>query len=122
MSNGARNVLPRWTLRTSSSPSGRILHLGAIVVATKVFASNVAQYFHVGDRGAATALFGWRDEIVLGDGGKIALNVKYLQEAMACIETKQVAISYTTANAPAVLRPVGGGSDYLHLIMPMRIP
>ena len=26
----------------------------AIVVATKVFAGNVAQYFHIGDRGAAT--------------------------------------------------------------------
>ncbi|MEN9936224.1 MAG: hypothetical protein RLZZ387_2803, partial [Chloroflexota bacterium] len=44
---------------------------------------------------------------VAGEGGQIALNVKYLGEALAVMGTAQVAFEMVTSQAPGVLRPVG---------------
>lgn len=57
---------------------------------------------------------------VAGEGGQIALNVKYLSEALTVIGTPQVAFEMVTAQAPGVLRPVGQ-AGYVHLIMPMAL-
>lgn len=57
---------------------------------------------------------------VAGEGGQIALNVKYLGEALAVMGTPQVAFEMVTSQAPGVLRPVGQ-SGYVHLIMPMAL-
>jgi DNA polymerase-3 subunit beta len=57
---------------------------------------------------------------VAGEGGQIALNVKYLGEALAVIGTPQVALEMVTAQAPGVLRPVGQ-NGYIHVIMPMAL-
>ncbi|MFV9507385.1 MAG: hypothetical protein AB4911_22770 [Oscillochloridaceae bacterium umkhey_bin13] len=57
---------------------------------------------------------------VAGEGGQIALNVKYLGEALAVIGTPQVALEMVTAQAPGVLRPVGQ-NGYVHVIMPMAL-
>ena len=57
---------------------------------------------------------------VAGEGGQIALNVKYLGEALTVIGTPQVAFEMVTAQAPGVLRPVGQ-NGYVHLIMPMAL-
>lgn len=61
------------------------------------------------------------DALLDGEGGKLALNVKYLQEALSVINSDQVALETQSPNSPGVFRPVGG-PDYLHLVMPMRIP
>lgn len=60
------------------------------------------------------------DGMVHGDGGQIALNVKFLTEALATIKTPHVAIETQTAQNPGVFKPVGA-DDYLHIVMPMTV-
>ena len=60
------------------------------------------------------------DGSVHGEGGQIALNVKYLSEALNAIKTAQVAVETQTAQSPAVLKPVGQ-DGYVHIIMPMSL-
>ena len=68
----------------------------------------------VGDnRGALDANIG-------GPGGQIALNVKYLADALAAMKTPQVALEFENAQSPAVFRPVGA-DGYVHVIMPMAV-
>lgn len=55
-----------------------------------------------------------------GSGVLIAFNVKYLREALEIIKTPNVALETSAANAPGVVRPVGG-DDFLHVIMPMHL-
>lgn len=63
---------------------------------------------------------GEMDGMVQGEGGQIALNVKYLADALAAIKTAQVAIEMQTAQNPGVFKPVGQ-EGYIHIIMPMTI-
>ncbi len=58
--------------------------------------------------------------LIDGDGGKLALNIKYFQEAINAIDTTEVALESQSPGSPGVFKPVGG-TDYLHLVMPMRI-
>ncbi|MCU0490727.1 MAG: DNA polymerase III subunit beta [Chloroflexaceae bacterium] len=60
------------------------------------------------------------DGMVTGEGGPIALNVKYLSEALAAIKTPQVALETQTPQSPGVFKPVGQ-DGYVHIIMPMSI-
>lgn len=55
-----------------------------------------------------------------GSGVLIAFNVKYLREALEVINTPNVALETSAANAPGVVRPVGE-DDFLHVIMPMHL-
>jgi DNA polymerase III subunit beta len=57
---------------------------------------------------------------ITGEGGQIALNIKFLQEALAAIETPQVAFEMQTASTPGVFRPVGDDS-LLVIVMPMTV-
>jgi DNA polymerase-3 subunit beta len=60
------------------------------------------------------------DGMVHGEGNRIALNVRYLQEAINAIKTAQVAIETQTEQNPAVFRPVGV-DGYIHIVMPMMV-
>lgn len=60
------------------------------------------------------------DAIVHGEPGAIAMNVKYLTEALAAMETTQIAIETNTAQTPGVFKPVGS-DGYIHIIMPMTM-
>lgn len=60
------------------------------------------------------------DGMVHGEGGPIALNVKYLSDALAAIKTAQVALETQTAQSPGVFKPVGQ-EGYIHIVMPMSI-
>jgi DNA polymerase-3 subunit beta len=60
------------------------------------------------------------DAMIHGEGGQIALNVKYLGDALAAMKTAQVALETQTAQSPGVLKPVGH-EGYVHIIMPMSI-
>ncbi|HWQ11261.1 MAG TPA: DNA polymerase III subunit beta [Roseiflexaceae bacterium] len=60
------------------------------------------------------------DGMVHGEGGQIALNVKFLAEAIGAIKTPQVALETQTAQNPAVFRPVGA-EGYVHIVMPMTV-
>jgi len=60
------------------------------------------------------------DGMVHGEGNRIALNVRYLQEAISAIKTAQVAIETQTEQTPAVFRPVGV-DGYIHIVMPMMV-
>ncbi|HSH79283.1 MAG TPA: DNA polymerase III subunit beta [Herpetosiphonaceae bacterium] len=57
---------------------------------------------------------------IAGEGGSIALNVKYLQEALNAIPTPQVALETQTPASPGVFRPVGM-EGYIHIVMPMTV-
>jgi DNA polymerase-3 subunit beta len=60
------------------------------------------------------------DALVGGEGGAIAMNVKFLTEALTAINTSQVAVEIQTSQNPGVFRPVGN-VDYTHVIMPMTM-
>jgi DNA polymerase-3 subunit beta len=60
------------------------------------------------------------DAMVGGEGGQIALNVKYLGDALSAIKTAQVALETQTSQSPGVFKPVGQ-EGYVHIIMPMSI-
>ncbi|HEX6291776.1 MAG TPA: DNA polymerase III subunit beta [Herpetosiphonaceae bacterium] len=57
---------------------------------------------------------------ITGEGGQIALNVKFLQEALNAIDTPQVGFEMQTQAAPGVFRPVGDES-LLIIVMPMTV-
>lgn len=60
------------------------------------------------------------DGVIAGDTGVIALNVRYLQDALAAVGTAQVAIELQTPRSPAVIKPVGT-EGYVTLVMPMTV-
>jgi DNA polymerase III subunit beta len=60
------------------------------------------------------------DGMVHGEGGQIALNVKYLGEALGAIKTPQVALETQTPQNPGVFKPVGA-DGYIHIVMPMTV-
>ncbi len=60
------------------------------------------------------------DALVNGENGQIALNVKYLGDALSVIKTAQVALETQSSQSPGVFKPVGQ-EGYVHIIMPMSI-
>lgn len=58
---------------------------------------------------------------VSGNEIEIGFNVKYLIEALSCVDTPQVAIETTQPRSPAVIRAIGE-DNFLHLVMPMHLP
>lgn len=57
---------------------------------------------------------------IQGEGGQIAMNVKYIQDALNALPTAQVALEMQSAASPGVFRPVGDDS-LLILVMPMTV-
>jgi DNA polymerase-3 subunit beta len=57
---------------------------------------------------------------ITGEGGQIALNVKFLQEALNAMDTPQIGLEMQTQAAPGVFRPVGDES-LLIIVMPMTV-
>lgn len=57
---------------------------------------------------------------ITGEGGQIALNVKFLQDAINAIGTPQIAFEMQTKATPGVFRPIGDDSLQV-IIMPMSI-
>jgi DNA polymerase III subunit beta len=60
------------------------------------------------------------DGMIHGEGGQIALNVKFLAEAISAIKTPQIALETQTQQNPAVFKPVGA-DGYVHIVMPMTV-
>lgn len=58
---------------------------------------------------------------VTGPDLEIGFNVRFLLEALAVIDTQQVALEMIAPNKPAVLRAVGD-EQFLYVIMPMQLP
>ncbi|NLX43869.1 MAG: DNA polymerase III subunit beta, partial [Chloroflexi bacterium] len=60
------------------------------------------------------------DATIEGPPIDIAFNARYLQEALAVIDTSEVALETRDPSSPGVIKPVGGG-DFTHIIMPMQV-
>ncbi|NTU83028.1 MAG: DNA polymerase III subunit beta [Chloroflexales bacterium] len=60
------------------------------------------------------------DGMIHGEGGQIALNVKYLAELLSSVKSAQIALETQTPQSPGVFKPVGQ-DGYVHIIMPMSI-
>ncbi len=60
------------------------------------------------------------DATIEGEGGQLAMNVKFLNEALAVMGTSQIALEMQTSQNPGVLKPVGE-TEYVHIIMPMTL-
>jgi DNA polymerase-3 subunit beta len=60
------------------------------------------------------------DCMIHGEGGQIAVNVKFLTDALNAMKASQVALETQTSQNPGVLKPVGQ-DDYVHIVMPMTI-
>ncbi|NLG50310.1 MAG: DNA polymerase III subunit beta [Chloroflexi bacterium] len=50
----------------------------------------------------------------------VAFNARYLLDALNVIDTAQISLETRDPSSPAVIRPVGG-SEFVHIIMPMHI-
>jgi len=57
---------------------------------------------------------------ITGPEMTIAFNVKFLQDGLEAIRTKNVGIETNTHNTPAVIRPAGE-EEYLYILMPMHV-
>lgn len=90
-----------------------IEHGGADGIPGRLLLSSVAA--EIGDNSETVA------GIVDGDDGKLSLNIKYFAEAISAIDTTEVALESQGPDRPGVFKPVAG-TDYLHLVMPMRLP
>ncbi|MBP1465203.1 DNA polymerase III subunit beta [Candidatus Chloroploca sp. M-50] len=60
------------------------------------------------------------DGMIQGEGGQIALNVKYLTELLGAIKSAQITLETQSPQSPGVFKPVGQ-DGYIHIIMPMSI-
>ena len=60
------------------------------------------------------------DCVVDGEAGQIALNVRFLMDALNAIDTPQVALETKTPGSPGVLKPVGE-DGHIHVVMPMYL-
>ncbi len=60
------------------------------------------------------------DANIEGEEIEIAFNAKYLLDILNVVGTDQVAVETSTPSSPGVFKPVGG-SDFVHVIMPMHI-
>ncbi|WP_322488163.1 DNA polymerase III subunit beta [Chloroflexus sp.] len=60
------------------------------------------------------------DGSVTGEGGVIALNVKFLADAIAAVGSNQIAFEMQSSQSPAVFKPVGQ-DGYIHIVMPMSM-
>lgn len=60
------------------------------------------------------------DGSVTGEGGVIALNVRFLADAIAAVHSNQIAFEMQSAQSPAVFKPVGQ-DGYIHIVMPMSM-
>jgi DNA polymerase-3 subunit beta len=58
---------------------------------------------------------------VQGQELEIAFNVKFLQDSLEAISTKNIAIETNEHNTPASIRPVGEQEGFQHVLMPMHI-
>lgn len=56
---------------------------------------------------------------VNGENTSISFNSRYLIEALRTIEEPEIYFDITGSVSPGIIRPVGEGKDYLHLIMPV---
>jgi DNA polymerase III subunit beta len=96
-----------------AAASSHILRLTAVAGETGqlTVAANASE---VGDNtGRITAA-------VTGEGGQIALNAKFLLEALQAIGAANVRLELQSPRHPAVLRPADDTS-YIHIIMPMTV-
>jgi DNA polymerase-3 subunit beta len=60
------------------------------------------------------------DCVVDGEANQIALNVRFLMDALNAIDTPQVALETKTPGSPGVLKPVGE-DGHIHVVMPMYL-
>ena len=98
--NSSNNIV-RLTIESGSDTAPGQIHISA----------NAAE---VGNNSSSV------DGMVNGEGNKIALNVRFLLEALNAMKTNQIAIETQTEQNPAVFRPVGV-DGYVHIVMPMMV-
>ncbi len=56
-----------------------------------------------------------------GEGLRIGFNARYLLDALGALPYDEVALELSGERDPGVLKPVGNDSDFIGVIMPMRI-
>jgi DNA polymerase III subunit beta len=64
---------------------------------------------------------GEMDVKVEGEPSKIAFNSRYLQDVLQVLEVDQVALETSSPSSPGVIRPLNGGDEYVHVVMPMFV-
>ena len=58
---------------------------------------------------------------VHGNPVEIGFNVKYLIDALAAVDTPQVAIETTSPKSAGIVKAIGD-EDFLHVLMPINLP
>jgi DNA polymerase-3 subunit beta len=58
--------------------------------------------------------------MIAGEGGQIALNARFLADALNAMKTPQIAIETQAAQNPGVFKPVGS-DGFVHIVMPMTV-
>jgi DNA polymerase III subunit beta len=120
-SHSTRAVVDREELLKAVRLSALIASSAANVIKLSVGDDNggaitIAAAADVGDtRGEVEAA-------IEGDPVQIAFNARYLQDALANVDAEQVALEFTGALSPGVMRRTDAADDYVHVIMPVRTP
>jgi DNA polymerase III subunit beta len=56
-----------------------------------------------------------------GDENRITLNYRYLLDGLNAMDAAEVKLQVIDANAPCLMTPQGPTSDYLYLVMPIKV-
>ena len=65
-----------------------------------------------------------KEEILLTTEGKnleVGFNPKYFLDALKAIEDEEVFIEFGSSLSPSIIKPVDNNSDYVYMILPIRI-
>jgi len=102
---------------TIAASSGNVLRLTIAPGASAATLTLRANAAEVGDNQGVV-----EGALTQGAGGQVALNARLLADALACIDTAQVALEISGERQPVVVRPVGERAPaYLHVVMPMTL-
>lgn len=117
-----RTVLATADLLKASKQAGIIAREGGNVIQLRVTpgenqSGKVTVLAESGDTGESEVEL---PATVTGPELTIAFNVKFLQEGLEAIRTKNVVIETTSHKTPAVIRPAGE-EEYIYVLMPMHI-
>ena len=61
------------------------------------------------------------DVTIDGDNNKIALNAQYILDALSHLSAETISFAVDNKLAPVTIKPVQNGTEYTHIIMPLKL-
>ncbi len=116
-SHTTRMVVPTNVLQKACQQAGVFARNDSLVAALDIREDSVEVSAQADELGSSCTQVAVATE---GPALRIAFNIHYLQDALAAIQTPNVALEVSDPVKPGTIRPVGEEQAFLHLIMPMN--